>query len=136
VIAGNGGRDPDTWANLAWCLLRRRHHEDAVDAYLQVLSADSDNPVASVDLALTLLCAGRTEVGLEELGRSMARVRAIAHPGRRKAVLREASRDLTVLAAQQMAERPDDVRRARTVITNPGSDDGGVRPSGLQVSPA
>jgi tetratricopeptide (TPR) repeat protein len=83
----------DSLQHLAWCYLRLRQYDQALDCLSAVL-AKNFMPSAGYDLGLTLLCAGRYDVALEEYQDVTARTMAEPHVGRRRHLVKVARHDL------------------------------------------
>jgi tetratricopeptide (TPR) repeat protein len=141
--AAEGGRtqtppDANTQANIGWSLLRLTRYEEAVDAFLRALALDANLTAPAFGVALALLCAGRKRVAMEEFHQAVLRTWTIRHVGRRRAAIREFSRDLEAMAATQLRERTEQVDQIRALLTTarlPRSEDGALRSGDLQVSP-
>jgi len=120
-------------AAVGWCELRLGRHEQAIDALVHAIALDTTHISAAFDLALTLLCAGRVEVALEEYDQAIARTRAVGHSGRRRALVHVARRDLNALARVQLADRPDAVDEVRRRLSEDSGGDRASSTGSLQV---
>jgi Flp pilus assembly protein TadD len=140
VAMGRAQTPPDatTQANVGWSLLRLARNDEAVDAFLRALSLDPNLTAPAFGVALSLLCGGRARVAMEEFHQAVMRTWTIRHVGRRRAAIREFSRDLDAMAATQLRGRTDEVSKIRALLDTarlPRSEDDALRSGEIQVSP-
>lgn len=93
-------RDADKLELLGWCEYRLGRLDEAVDAFGAALALDADLIAVRLDLALTLLAAGRREEALAEYGQAAQRA---ARVGETRGLVAVALDDLD----QTLSERPD-----------------------------
>jgi tetratricopeptide (TPR) repeat protein len=136
--AAAGRLDADHMAMLGWCHLRLGRTDEAIDALVRAISTDTGHVSAAFDLALALLCARRTDVAVEEYKQAIARVGAVPHPGRRRALVHVARRDLHHVTEPQLDGRDEvgnllEVPDGEDAHEGGDDDDGRDRAGNLQV---
>jgi tetratricopeptide (TPR) repeat protein len=94
---GDESRDGDTIAALAWCRLRLREYDAALDALSEAINLGASVIPARFDTALTLLCKGRSRAAVDEYENTASLALAERHRGRRRFYFRVARADLTSL---------------------------------------
>jgi tetratricopeptide (TPR) repeat protein len=92
--AGRRGLDVGTLQDLAWCHLRLRNYDEALTYLAKLLAQDYKRISASFDLGLTLLCAGRETIAMQEYEGATVRTQAERHLGHRRYLIRMARMDL------------------------------------------
>ena len=104
VISGLSARDKlDIQANhaLGWSKLRLGQYDEALQALGEAADMKEALLEADFDIALTLLCAGRGDVAVEEYQAAASRTQAVRHPGRRRNLIRMAIQDLSAVLPQE-----------------------------------
>ena len=107
--------DTDTLQNLAWCYLRLGRFDEALDR-LSALLAQNFAISAGYDLGLVLLCAGRTDVAIDEYEDVAARNRSEPHAGRRRSLVRVARGDLKRLIESEQIKPGPEVQRVQQIL--------------------
>lgn len=93
--------DAQSSHSLGWSLLRLGQYDEALQAIAEAAGMDEALIEANFDIALTLLCADRGDVALEEYRAAALRTRVVRHAGRRRNLIRIALRDLANILPEE-----------------------------------
>jgi tetratricopeptide (TPR) repeat protein len=58
--------DPDILSQIAWCNYRLKAYDEAIRLYREALTLDAGSVSIQFTLALSFICSGRSELGLQE----------------------------------------------------------------------
>jgi tetratricopeptide (TPR) repeat protein len=108
--------NPETIANVAWCNLRLGDYPEALSLFTTFVARDYSNIPVQFELGLTLLCAGRPAVALDQYESAAAMVSAKGHVGRRRSVTRVARHDLHALMHRGQIKNADDVQQIEQIL--------------------
>lgn len=106
----------DNLQYLAWCHLRLRDYDQALDCLSALLAKNYKQISAGYDLGLVLLCAGRHDVALEKYEEVAARTRSEPHVGRRSNLVSVARHDLQRMLDRGQVKRGPEVERVQQIL--------------------
>ena len=102
-------KDAAELAQVGWCYLRLDECGLAARKFGEALLLDEDFLTVRFDLALALFGIGPVERAVDAYAGASIRARAVAHPGRRSAVLRAAEHDLLTVLTQPAYGETDEL---------------------------
>ena len=106
----------DNLQYLAWCHLRLRNYDQALDCLSALLAKNYEQISAGYDLGLVLLCAGRHDVALDEYEEVAAHTRSEPHAGRRRNLVGVARHDLQRILERGQIKRRPEVERVQQIL--------------------
>jgi tetratricopeptide (TPR) repeat protein len=114
--AASSALGTDSLQHLAWCHLRLRNYDKALDCLSALMAQNYSEISAGYDLGLTLLCAGRNDVALDEYEDVARRTRSERHAGRRRNIVRVARHDLQRMLEREQIKRGHEVERVQEIL--------------------
>jgi len=100
----------------AWCHLRLREYDQALDCLTTLLVQNYKQIAAGYDLGLVLLCAGRHDVALDQYEEVAAQTRSEPHVGRRQNLVGVAQHDLQRILERGQIKRGPEVERVEEIL--------------------